>query len=164
MELNLFSRYKRRIIKNKRDDDGSVGCCTRTWIHPDTFEGGWCGPNGIPGREERLKMRCSSMPIRPCMSPRMPGVIASAISAGQHRTQEGVNQPARQVVDAAFDRPARRLRSPRRQAGYSGENCCRTNSGSLTKPKFCSTPSSSRWPKAWQAEAKPVRRGSPWIR
>jgi ADP-ribose pyrophosphatase len=31
--------------------------------------------------------------------------------------------------------------------------------GALTSPKLCSTPSSSRWPKAWHPEAKPYRLG-----
>ena len=32
--------------------------------------------------------------------------------------------------------------------------------GGCTSPKDCSTPSSSRWPSAWQPEAKPYLRGS----
>ena len=33
-----------------------------------------------------------------------------------------------------------------------------------TRPNDCSTPRSSRCPNAWHADAKPTRRGAPWMR
>ena len=73
--------------------------------------------------------------------------VARSCGSARHGQARGAPGPA--------TRPCRGSRS-----GAQLQVRCRTvRTGSITRPKLRSTPSSSRWPKAWQPDAKPARRG-----